>query len=56
MLKDETSAIFLAVFAGDIIVVAKNIRTIDKVKNDLVKVFKMKHMEMISYCLGIEFK
>ena len=56
MLKNETSTIFLTVYVDDIINAANNIETMEKVKTDLVKVFKMKDMGTINYCLGIEFK
>ena len=56
MLKDEISTIFLAVYVDDIIIATNNIGIMENIKSDIVKLFKMKDMGAISYCLGIEFQ
>merc|ERR1711911_577733 len=56
VLKDERSTIFLTVHVDDIIMSTNNLEIMKSIKNDVVKLFIMKDMGQIDYCLGIKFK
>ena len=46
----------MAVYVDDIITVSKDMKTIDEIKCELKKVFKIKDLGDMQYCLGIEIK
>ena len=56
MSKKEGSILLLPIYVDDILIAANSMTIMIQLKLDLVKVFQMKDMGEIDYCLGIEFR
>ena len=55
--KNESSTLkIIAVYADDLILIAKSLSEIQQMKDSLSKTFRMKDMGQLRYCLGINFE
>jgi hypothetical protein len=52
---NEENMVLIAVYVDDIIIASNNMEKINNLKENLAKIFQMKDMGQIKYCLGIEF-
>lgn len=58
--KNKQNTTILAIYVADILIATNNMgqmkRWNDRIKENLKRIFKMKDMGLVHYCLGIEFK
>jgi hypothetical protein len=52
---NEENMVLIAVYVDDIIIASNSMEEINNLKENLAKIFQMKDMGQIKYCLGIEF-
>jgi hypothetical protein len=52
---NEENMVLIAVYVDDIIIASNSMEEIKNLKENLAKIFQMKDMGQIKYCLGIEF-
>jgi hypothetical protein len=52
---NEGNMVLIAVYVDDIIIASNSMEEINNLKENLAKIFQMKDMGQIKYCLGIEF-